>query len=191
MEWIVVPGVDGVRIDAARHVEKQFWHVFKLFAKGLRPDVTLIGEVWDSDVDVVAPYQAWHGFDAMFDFPLHYAILDVFAHDQGFGRLARPELWEGEPPGVLNPDVSYRNAYQLVTFLDNHDTARFFHEAGGDARREEALQRTKLALTFLLTTRGIPQLYYGDELAMDGGPHPDNRRDMPWKLIDAPAPDCP
>ena len=44
--------------------------------------------------------------------------------------------------------------------------------------------RTKLALVFLLTTRGIPQLYYGSELAMDGGLHPDNRRDMSWKLIE-------
>jgi alpha-amylase len=42
----------------------------------------------------------------------------------------------------------------------------------------------KLALTFLFTTRGIPQLYYGEELAMEGGLHPDNRRDMPWTLVD-------
>ncbi len=184
MDWINGTGADAVRIDAARHAEKQFWSVFKLFAHGLHPDVTLVGEVWDHDVAHVAPYQTGHGFDSMFDYPLYHAIVDVFAYDQGFGRIARPELDEWEAQGILNQDLGYRNAYHLVTFLDNHDTPRFFHLAGGEERAEEALQRTKMALTFLLTTRGIPQLYYGAELAMDGGLHPDNRRDMPWCLIE-------
>jgi alpha-amylase len=183
--WIDATGVDGVRIDAARHVEKQFWRVFKLFAKGLRPEVTLIGEVWDGSVAPIAPYQAYHGFDSMFDYPLYHAIVDVFARDQGFGRIARPELSDDEPPGILNQDEAYGNAYHLVTFLDNQDTPRFFHLAGGEERRDEALIRKKLALTFLFTTRGIPQLYYGDELGLDGGPDPDNRHDMPWEWIDA------
>jgi alpha-amylase len=186
--WMDATGVDGVRIDAARHVEKQFWRVFKLFAKGLRPEVTLIGEVWDGSVAPVAPYQAYHGFDSMFDYPLYHAVVDVFARDQSFGRIARPELSHDEPPGILNQDEAYGNAYHLVTFLDNQDTPRFFHLAGGEERRDEALIRTKLALTFLFTTRGIPQLYYGDELGLDGGPDPDNRRDMPWELVDGPGP---
>src|SRR5262249_14323479 len=143
--------------------------------RGRCPSVTVIGEVWDADVDQVAPYQAYHGFDSMADFPLNYALVDVFAHDHEFGRIARPELSESEPQGILNQDEAYSNAYQLLTFLGNHDTPRFFHLAGGAERPAEALARMKLALTLLLTTRGIPQLYYGDELAMDGGPHPDNR----------------
>lgn len=187
LAWMVETEVDGVRIDAARHVEKQFWSVFKLFAKGLRPEVTVIGEVWDAAVAAVAPYQAEYGFDSMFDYPLYHAMVDVFARDQGFGRIARPELAANEAPGILNQDAAYRNAYHLFTFLDNHDTPRFFHEAGGEERREEALRRTKLALTFLFTTRGIPQLYYGDELGMDGGAHPDNRRDMSWAWVDQPG----
>jgi alpha-amylase len=187
LAWMLTTGVDGVRIDAARHVETEFWSLFKLYAQGLCPAVTLIGEVWDGSVAQVAPYQAYHGFDSMFDYPLYFATVDVFAHDQGFGQIARPELSEDEPQGILNQDKAYRNAYHLITFLDNHDTPRFFHLAGGAERREEASIRTKLALTFLFTTRGIPKLYYGDELAMDGGPHPDNRRDMRWDLIDEPC----
>jgi glycosidase len=188
LDWMTSTGVDGMRIDAALHVERPFWRVFKLFAKGLQPDVTLIGEVWDGDVAQVAPYQAYHGFDSMFDFPLYFAIQDVFVHDQSFGRIARPELSENEPPGILNMDEAYRNAYHLITFLGNHDTPRFFHLAGGVERQIDALIRTRLALTFLFTTRGIPQLYYGDELAMEGGPHPDNRRDMPWERIEGEQP---
>jgi alpha-amylase len=184
LEWIDRTGVDGVRIDAARHVESQFWHTLKLFTKGLRPDVTMLGEVWDQDVQVVAPYQAYHGFDAMFDYPLYDALIEVFARDQHFGRIARPELSDDEPLGILNQDHAYRNAYHLVTFIDNHDTPRFFHQAGGEAQPEAALARQQMALAFLLTTRGIPQLYYGSELALDGGPDPDNRRDMPWTRLD-------
>jgi alpha-amylase len=184
--WINASAADGIRIDAARHAEKQFWSVFKLFAHGLHPDITLVGEVWDHEVGQVAPYQTAYGFDSMFDYPLYHAIVDVFIHDWEFSRIARAELGDWEPQGILNQDLAYRNAYQLVTFLDNHDTPRFFHLAGGEERPAEAMVRTKLALVFLLTTRGIPQLYYGGELAMDGGLHPDNRRDMAWKLIERP-----
>jgi alpha-amylase len=125
MDWINGTGVDAVRIDAARHAEKQFWSVFKLFAHGFHPDITLVGEVWDHEPGHVAPYQTVHGFDSMFDYPLYHAMVDVFAHDQHFERLARPELDEWEAHGILNQDLAYRNAYQLVTFLDNHDTHRF------------------------------------------------------------------
>lgn len=189
--WMFATGADGVRIDAARHVETQFWSMFKLYARGLFPGVTLIGEVFDGSVAQVAPFQAVDGFDSMFDFPLYMAMVDVFTRDQGFERIARPELSENEPPGILNQDPAYRNAYQLVTFLGNHDTQRFLNLAGAPERREEAILRTKLALTFLFTTRGIPQLYYGDELALEGGPDPDNRRDMPWEWIDAPGTESP
>lgn len=184
VEWMTATGVDGMRLDAARHVEKAFWRVFKTFAKGVCPDVTLLGEVWDADVNQVAPYQTHHGFDSMFDYPLYEAMVDVFAKDQSFCRIARPEIASDEARGVLNLDDAYRNPGQLVTFVDNHDTPRFFHLAGGPAKSEEAMLRTKLALTLVFTTRGIPQLYYGSELALDGGPDPDNRRDMPWELTE-------
>lgn len=187
LEWIRDTGADAVRIDAVRHVETEFWRSFKLFAHGEFLGCSLIGEVWDGDVHHVAAFQAEQGFDVMFDFPLQMAAGDVFARDAPFGRIARPELGPNEPEGVLNLDGAYRNAYQLVTFLENHDTPRFYHLCGGDPQREEALSRTRLALAFLFTTRGIPQLYYGSELAMDGGPHPDNRRDMPWERLTDPG----
>src|SRR5262249_28046628 len=113
--------------------------------------------------------------------------LDVFAYDHAFGRIARPALSENEPWGILDQDPAYRNAYHLITFLGNHDTARFFHLAGGPERSEEASFRTKLALTFLFTTPGIPRLASGDELALEGGPAPDNRRDMPWDRFEGPG----
>ncbi|HTE21244.1 MAG TPA: alpha-amylase family glycosyl hydrolase [Armatimonadota bacterium] len=183
LDWMGT-GVDAIRIDAARHIGTPFWCIFKLFARGLRPDVTLVGEVWDASVSQVAPYQDLHDLDSMFGYPLYHAAVEVFTQDDTFARLARPELSPDEPDGIFDEDPAYRNAYKLVTFLGNHDTPRFFYLAGGTEKPDEALQRTRLALTFLFTTRGIPQLYYGDELAMDGGPHPDNRQDMAWSWLD-------
>ncbi len=188
LDWIGETGADAIRLDAARHIEAAFWPVFQLLVRGPHPDVTVVGEVWDPDANVVAPYQTRHGFDSMFDFPLYHALVDVFAGDAGCERLARPELSDSEAPGVLNRDNLYRNPNQLVTFLGNHDTTRFFHLAGGAERPDEAMARMRLALTFLFTTRGIPHLYYGDELPLEGGPHPDNRRDMPWERVNVPDP---
>jgi glycosidase len=80
----------------------------------------------------------------------------------------------------------YTNHNVLVTMLDNHDLpGRFMTIAldKGIGDRGWARQMTKLALTFQLTSRGIPQIYYGTELGLEGHGSPDNRRDMPWHLI--------
>lgn len=182
--WIAETDVDAVRIDAARHVESRFWRLFKLYAMGEFPGITVVGEFWDGDPGAVAVFQNVHGFDGMFDFPLYHALRDVFINDQPFDRLARPRLNEGERRGVLDFDEVYRNAMRLVTFIGNHDSSRFFTEAGGASNPDLAVQRMKLAQTFVSCTRGIPQIYYGDELALAGGWDPDNRRDMPWDWVD-------
>jgi glycosidase len=103
------------------------------------------------------------GVETLFDFPLHYAVRDVFAKSQPMTRLAQ----------VLAADTNYVNARVLVTFLGLHDTARFMSEPGA------TIDGLKNAFTFLLTTRGTPLIYYGDEIAMSGGGDPDNRRDFP------------
>ena len=74
---------------------------------------------------------------------------------------------------MLARDHLYPDASRLVTFIGNHDMGRFMNEPGATAAG------LKLAQTFILTTRGIPQLFYGDEIAIRGGGDPDNRRDMP------------
>jgi glycosidase len=76
---------------------------------------------------------------------------------------------------LLGRDFSYTNPQTNVIFIDNHDTPRFFHTVGKD------LNKLKMAWVFLLTTRGIPQLYYGTEILEDGdySIHPTVRRDFP------------
>ena len=74
---------------------------------------------------------------------------------------------------VLRQDALYPHPERLVPFIGNHDTSRFLTDAGG------SVPRLKLALGLLATLRGMPQLYSGDEIGMEGGNDPDNRRDFP------------
>lgn len=177
--WIDETGADGIRVDAARHIESGFWETFKCFIQQEHPETTIIGEVWDHDVLQVAPYQNLYSFDAMFDYPFYEALRGVFLEGAGFGILARPGLSESESRGVLDQDRCYRDPHRLVTFLDNHDTSRFY-DVLAKAAPSTAVRRYHLALILLFAMRGIPQLYYGDELAMLGGTPPDNRKDMNW-----------
>jgi glycosidase len=128
-----------------------------------------VGEVFDSDPSLPAFFQGGRarfdgvdsGLNSVFDFPLQDAIARVFA-----GKAPLREL-----PKMLAHDYLYHDPANLVTFIGLHDTTRFLPEA------------LRQAFTFLLTTRGIPMIYYGDKVAMTGGDDPDNRHDFPggWK----------
>lgn len=87
---------------------------------------------------------------SMLDFPLHRAIRSVFAQGEPMTQLVE----------VLAQDSLYQRPELLVPFLGNHDVPRFLSLAGGD------ISRLLMAQAFLLTTRGIPHLYYGDEIAV-------------------------
>ena len=104
-------------------------------------------------------------------------------------ELARPRLHADEEKGMLDRNRAYTNANRLVTLLDNHDLDRRILseilDRVGHWDRDLAAKLLKLCLSFLLTTRGIPQIYYGTEIGLEGWADPDNRRDMPWDLIGA------
>jgi alpha-amylase len=184
LDWIADTGIDCLRFDAVKHVSSIFWQRVKTYIKGKYPQLTLIGEVLDSQVHSNAVYQTHFGFDTLFDFPLRHALVSALVHEAPLSEtLARPEICATEIPGVLNADFMYANHNRLITLIDNHDMeARMWtlllrkHE--GD--REAALRPYLMSLTLLFSLRGIPQLYYGDEIGLEGGADPDNRRDMPW-----------
>lgn len=187
-DWIEETGVDCIRMDTAKNVESLFWQYYKTTVKSKFPDVSLLGEVLDYNIDHISAYQRYFAFDSLFDFPSQLAIEDIFVRGASFTRLTSPfsNLKQGGS-GVLNQDLMYTNSNRLVTLLDNHDlSGRFFTRAleasGGE--RGWAVHTLKLALTLLLTTRGIPQIYYGTELGLEGsGNEHDTRRDMPWHLV--------
>jgi len=161
--WIGQTGVDAIRQDTLPYVPVPYWREWMGVVRRQYPTLKVIGEAWDSDAAVVSFFQNEARVDALFDFPLFNAVRDVFARGKPIRAL----------PASLAHDRLYRDPDALVTFLGLHDTARFLHETGADAAG------LKLAWTFLLTTRGIPMIYYGDEIGMRGGDDPDNRRDFP------------
>lgn len=190
IDWIEAAGIDGIRMDTVKHVEDAFWYYFKAYVKGKHRSVTLIGEVLDEhSIPVISRYQTRHDFDTLFDFPLRSRILDTLVRGGPMTLLARPRLSSSELPGILDLDTEfYANANRLVTLLDNHDLAgrirTEIRSAWEHADREWIDRILKLCLTFQMTTRGIPQIYYGTEIGMEGGRDPDNRRDMAWEVFD-------
>ena len=169
--WIGVTGFDAVREDTLPYVPRRFWHDWMTALKREYPQVTVVGEVFDGDPALVSFFQGGRNqfdgvdsrVDTVFDFPLLFPIRRAF----GEGKSLR------EVAATLAHDYLYPRADLLVTFLGNHDVPRFMNEPGA------SIADLKLALTLLMTTRGIPMIYSGDEIAMPGGDDPDNRRDFP------------
>ena len=169
--WVGVTGLDAIRQDTLPYVPRSFWRDWMAAIKREYPKLNVIGETYDGDPAQVAFFQGgarqWDGIDSgidtEFDFPLFYAIRDAFAKGDNVRKLAE----------VLSHDYLYPNPEILVPFLGLHDMLRFMSEE--KATREGLM----LAQTFLMTTRGMPLLYYGDEIAMEGRGDPDNRRDFP------------
>lgn len=188
VDWIEETGIDAIRMDTVKHVEPVFWYLFKSYIRGKYRHITLLGEYLTYDVFRISSYQKAHDFDTLFDFPLCEVIKDVFIYDGSMTRLARPRLSEDEPKGILDMDREYTNANRLVTLLDNHDLGKRIMteilDKVGHWDKNLACEIIKTALTFLFTTRGIPQIYYGTEIGMEGYKDPDNRRDMPWKMFE-------
>jgi glycosidase len=200
-DWITQGKVTNVRMDTVKHVEPRFWHYFKSQIRGEYPDVFLLGEVLlqdKDDVNRLLQYQNYHDFDSLFDFPLCTALRSTLIYDDSLRYwLARPRLSDEEPRGVLDDDNpfkgGYRNANGLVTLLDNHDLERRImshartKHTGEGVGLDWAIRVTKLCLGALFTVRGIPQLYYGTEVGLEGwkvgNDDRDMRRDFPWHKI--------
>lgn len=169
--WIGMTGEDAVRQDTLPYVPRSYWAKWTTALKLQYPDLTILGEMFDAKPELVSFFQGGRrqfdgvdsGVDTLFDFPLYLTIREVFARGQPMTRLDK----------ILAADTNYVNARTLVTFLGLHDTPRFLSESGA------TIEGLQLAFTYLLTTRGTPLIYYGDEIAMRGGGDPDNRRDFP------------
>ena len=157
--WIGMTGIDGIRQDTVAYVAKRFWHKWMQAIRRQYPRFEVVGEVYSRDVRVVAHFEDT-GL-RLFDFPLQEALTDVFIDGEDL-----PDI-----PAVLARDAAYAHPGRLVTFLGLHDMRRF-SEKGSHAALKNAFQ-------FLLTSRGTPLIYYGDEIGMKGGGDPDNRRDFP------------
>jgi glycosidase len=168
--WVGMTGLDGIRQDTLPYVPRRFWSAWREALRREHPHLSVVGELFDGDPALVSFFQGGvprggvdTGIESLFDFPLLFPVRRAFAEGKPLREVAV----------LLSHDHLYRDPSALVTFLGLHDVARFLNEPGATV---EGLQ---LAYTLLFTTRGIPLVYYGDEVAMRGGGDPDNRRDFP------------
>ncbi len=169
--WAETSGLDGYRIDTFPYVPRAFWAQWHQELRRIYPRLSTMGEVFHPDPAVTSFFaggrKGWDGIDTqlttVFDYPLYFALRDVLLNGAPAGRITN----------VLRQDSQYLHPEYLVPFFGNHDTSRL---AGAPGATPE---RLKLAFGLTLTIRGIPELYYGDEIGMLGGGDPDNRRDFP------------
>lgn len=162
--WIRECDIDGWRLDVADEIGHTFWKRFRREMKAVKKDVLLVGEIWHYAGDFLEGDE----WDSVMNYPFYDSMVDLAAREEN-----GPSAFLGNlnfVKGNLNKSLE---GY-LWNFIDSHDTARFLHSAGGSRAKQ------KLAAAMQLLLPGMPMIYYGDEVGMEGGPDPDCRRGMLW-----------
>jgi glycosidase len=168
--WIGESGVDAFRQDTFPYVARPFWEKYHTAIYRQYPKFVVTGEVTAPNPVALSFFEggvARRGVDtklrSILDFPLEGAVRQVFGEGQPMTKLV----------DLLTQDSLYQYPEMLVAFPGNHDQPRFLTLAKGD------ISKLMMAEAFLLTTRRVVHLYYGDEVAMQGGRDPSNRADFP------------
>ncbi|HZE71743.1 MAG TPA: alpha-amylase family glycosyl hydrolase [Pyrinomonadaceae bacterium] len=169
--WVGIAGIDGIRQDTIQYMPRSFIRDLSNALHRQYPAMWMVGEVFERDAAHTAFFIGGHvgwdnidtKLDSDFDFSLWNSSLLAFTNHLPM-RVLRDQL---------KYDALYPDPAKVTTFINNHDTMRFMSLDG--ATLEGAMMHTAL----ILSVRGIPQLYSGEELAMEGKEDPDNRRDFP------------
>jgi neopullulanase len=181
--WIEYSGIDGIRMDTHPYPYKEYMAEWSRRVLDEFPDFNIVGEAWMPNTPTTAYWQTGFpssdGYESYLpsvtDFPLYASMTAGLNEEQGWDRgISRLYF-------TLSQDFLFPDANLNVIFPGNHDLDRIFTVMGED------FDKYKLALSFILTTRGIPQLYYGDEILMTGGgPDGLKRKDFPGGWSDDP-----
>lgn len=165
--WIEYAGINGIRQDTHPYADFDFMSQWCKEVLDEYPYFNIVGETWlnsnvlvsywQKDSRLAAPLNS--NLPTVMDFPLQALINQAFDEETGEWGGGLYKLYDYQ-----TQDLVYANPMNLLTFLDNHDTSRF---AQTDEMAKN-LKRYKQAMVFLLTTRGIPQIYYGTEILMTG-----------------------
>ncbi|WP_284614530.1 glycoside hydrolase family 13 protein [Aquabacterium humicola] len=181
--WIEYAGLAGVRADTWGYSDRDFLAQWTKAVLAEYPKLNIVGEEWSGNPVVVSYWQRGKknpdGYvshlPALMDFPLHYVLRRALASGESWNGGFN-ELYEGLINDKLYPDPS-----NMVLFEGNHDVPRLFSVL------DEDVQLTKMALAYVLTMRGIPQLYYGTEVLMTSPKQRDDgatRQDFPGGWAD-------
>ena len=175
--WVGVTGIDGIRQDTIQYMPRFFIRDLSDALHRQYPALWMVGEVFERDAAhtafFIGGHKGWDGIDtrldSVFDFSLWNASLQVFTSKAPVWTLSHQ----------LKYDALYPDSLRLTVLANNHDTTRFLSLEG--ATTAGAMMHT----AFVLSVRGIPQLYSGEEIAMEGKDDPDNRRDFPGSAFKA------
>lgn len=160
--WTRTLRLDGWRLDVPNEVPNEFWRAFRPVVRRANPDAVIIGEIWDD----AGLWLQGDMFDSVMNYVWRGAVLGFVAH----GSLTPSQF--DQRMAQLQVMYPRQSLYAMYNMLSSHDTPRFRRECGGD------LSRVRLGLLLQFTAIGAPAIYYGDEIGMDGGGTPDNRRPM-------------
>ena len=166
--WVKKYGIDGIRLDVANEVSHVFCKELRTRLKGINPEIYILGEIWHNSL----PCLRGDEFDAVMNYPLGQSIKDFWIDKS-----------------LTNDDLEYmiNRCYTmymqqtndvLFNLLDSHDTKRLRTDT-------KNLDEYFAQLAVLFAMPGSPCIYYGTEIALEGGHDPDNRRCMPWEEIEA------
>lgn len=158
-------GLDGFRLDTVKHVDHPFWQEHRARSRAeVAPGFFLVGEVWGGDAQSLDPWFAGDEMDAGFDFSFQGSVIGWL---QGRGRTVAFDRY-------LKSREKVRPGYLLSHFLSSHDVETGLSILEGDR------ELFRLAVLLQMTSRGLPMIYYGEEVGRLGGEWPANRSDMPW-----------
>lgn len=186
--WLEEVGVDGFRMDAAKHIfpddrpedNHSFWAEFKQEMEKVKPDVYIVGEVW-ADTETQLPYIK--GFTSLFNFDLGYSILETIQNGKpATYSVSGDELNVDSTSTFIDMLIANKEQYATrnpnyvdAIFLRNHDQNRVMSVLDNNE------DKAKLAASILLTLPGTPYLYYGEEIGMKGmKPDPTIREPFLW-----------
>jgi neopullulanase len=175
--WVGVTGIDGIRQDTIQFMPRFFIRDWSNALHRQYPTLWLVGEVFERDSAQTAYFIGGHTgrdgidtkLDSVFDFALWSTSAFAFTN-----RVPMRNL-----PNQLKYDMFYPDASKVTVLSNNHDTMRFMSRGGA------TLAGAMMHVAFVLSVRGIPQLYAGEEIAMEGKDDPDNRRDFPSEAFKA------
>jgi neopullulanase len=169
--WTELAGLNGYRLDTYAYNDPEYMKEWSTAIQNEYPGLTIFGETWVNGIVNQAHFTGDNNikFDtetelpAVTDFQLYFGIKEALNKPQGWTEGVM-QLYQ-----TLTGDILYNNPYKNVIFLGNHDLPRFYTAVG------ENFAKYKSGVAWLMTCRGIPQFYYGDEVLMKGNTDPDGK----------------
>ena len=162
--WLRKAHIDGWRLDVGDEVVHGFWRKLRSAVKAEFPDALIAGEVWHEAPDFLEGGQ----WDTLMNYPFYRAVMDFVA-----GGTITPSQFL-ERLGSLRGNTPAAAYHLLWNLVSSHDTPRILHNCGGNKGKH------RLAAALQLLMPGMPMIYYGDEVGLEGGADPDCRRGMLW-----------